>query len=132
MAYLALAGLFLSFGFTEAFQSFKKVPTHRILSVLQGKDSLIFLQSKKDGGPEEFIFRIDDEDVDEPRSSVTVKGKTEKDSPRLTTRWSSLNPQVKKRIIEEAQQRAIRNKQRREPTADKKRREFEIMQRTLF
>ena len=38
------------------------------------------------------------------------------------TRWSSLSPSVKQRIIEEAQQRAIRNKKKREPVADKKRR----------
>jgi transcriptional accessory protein Tex/SPT6 len=38
------------------------------------------------------------------------------------TRWSSLTPNVKKRIIEEAQQRAIRNKKKREPAATKKRR----------
>lgn len=37
-------------------------------------------------------------------------------------RWSSLSPSVKKRIIEEAQARAIRNKKKREPIADKKRR----------
>ena len=34
------------------------------------------------------------------------------------------NPQIKKRIVEEGQQRAIRNKQKREPLADKKRREY--------
>uniref|UniRef100_A0A7S3QJ39 S1 motif domain-containing protein n=1 Tax=Chaetoceros debilis TaxID=122233 RepID=A0A7S3QJ39_9STRA len=37
-------------------------------------------------------------------------------------RWSSLNPSVKQRIIKEGQERAIRNKKKREPAADKKRR----------
>lgn len=38
------------------------------------------------------------------------------------SRWSSLSPNVKQRIIKEAQERAIRNKKKREPAADKKRR----------
>ncbi len=37
-------------------------------------------------------------------------------------KWSSLSPNVKQRIIQEAQNRAIRNKKKREPTSDKKRR----------
>jgi len=38
------------------------------------------------------------------------------------SRWDSLNPKIKARIVTEAQERAIRNKKRREPAADKKRR----------
>jgi len=45
-------------------------------------------------------------------------------SSRKTSRWNSLSPNIKKKIIEESQQRAVRNKQKREPAADKKRRKF--------
>lgn len=38
------------------------------------------------------------------------------------SRWTSLNPKIKARIVKEAQERAIRNKKRREPAAEKKRR----------
>lgn len=38
------------------------------------------------------------------------------------SRWSSLNPKIKERIVKEAQERAIRNKKRREPAEAKKRR----------
>jgi len=38
------------------------------------------------------------------------------------SRWDSLNPSIKARIIKEAHERAIRNKKRREPAAAKKRR----------
>ncbi len=37
-------------------------------------------------------------------------------------RWASLNPTVKARIVKEGQERAIRNKKKREPAANKKRR----------
>ena len=49
-----------------------------------------------------------------------------KDAPSSGTkkRWASLNPRVKSRIVKEAQERAIRNKKKREPAADKKRRKF--------
>jgi len=74
---------------------------------------------------EELLFKIDDDDngVGNIQSNyVSVKGKTGKSSPLPTTRWGSMNPEIKKRIIEEGQKRAIRNKQKREPIADKKRR----------
>ena len=37
-------------------------------------------------------------------------------------RWQSLNPKIKQRLIEKGQARAIANKKKREPVADKKRR----------
>lgn len=37
-------------------------------------------------------------------------------------RWANLNPSVKARIMKEGQERAVRNKKKREPAADKKRR----------
>jgi hypothetical protein len=81
------------------------------------------LMRAKHDNMDEYSWRENDEDMGGESYSVGVKGDTSKDSSRTTSRWSSMNPQIKKRIIEEAQQRAIRNKQKREPVADKKRRE---------
>ena len=41
------------------------------------------------------------------------------------SRWDSLNPTIKSRIVKEAQDRAIRNKKRREPASEKKRRLYD-------
>ena len=43
-------------------------------------------------------------------------------STSTMSRWTSLNPKIKERIVKEAHERAIRNKKRREPAATKKRR----------
>lgn len=45
----------------------------------------------------------------------------EKGSARVNTRWNSLSPSVKEKIRKEGQERAIRNKEKRESAADKKR-----------
>ena len=50
-------------------------------------------------------------------SSSTLEKRTNNIS-----RWSSLNPKIKERIVKEARERAIRNKKRREPAEAKKRR----------
>lgn len=54
---------------------------------------------------------------DETPSQITRKKRSDSMS-----RWDSLNPKIKQRIVLEAHERAIRNKKRREPAADKKRR----------
>jgi hypothetical protein len=123
-----IAGFLLSFRSIEGFVHCcsKNYPTLAIFSL---PDTSVFIQplyakgkTKDDDFPEFSVQLDDDEDV---KSSITaVKGKTEKTSTPSTTRWGSLNPQIKKRIVEEGQQRAIRNKQKREPLADKKRREY--------
>ncbi|KAL3807012.1 hypothetical protein ACHAXA_007796 [Cyclostephanos tholiformis] len=41
------------------------------------------------------------------------------------SRWDSLNPKIKNRIVKEAQERAIRNKKRREPASERKRRLYD-------
>lgn len=51
---------------------------------------------------------------------MTAEAKNKR--PAAMSRWDSLNPKIKDRIVKEAQERAIRNKKRREPAADKKRR----------
>lgn len=50
-------------------------------------------------------------------SEVTVTKK------KAISRWDSLNPKIKARIVKEGQERAIRNKKKREPAEVKKRRE---------
>jgi transcriptional accessory protein Tex/SPT6 len=45
-----------------------------------------------------------------------------KKEKKVLSRWGSLNPKIKERIVKEAQERAIRNKKKREPAEAKKRR----------
>ena len=83
---------------------------------------------RKDGASTSSLFgsRVDDDnssvDVvlysdEAPSSQLTKKKRSDSMS-----RWDSLNPKIKARIVQEAHERAIRNKKRREPAADKKRR----------
>jgi predicted RNA-binding protein with RPS1 domain len=63
-------------------------------------------------------YEDDDDEDDEPSAETST-------SDRLTSsRWGSLNPAVKERIIQKGQERAIANKKKREPEQDKKRREY--------
>jgi len=67
---------------------------------------------------------LDDEDEDDVGINV-VKGEGK-------TRWDNLKPSVKNRVIEKGQAKAIANKKKREPAADKKRRmmmKFKELQR---
>ena len=41
-------------------------------------------------------------------------------------RWENIRPTIKKRLIEKGQAKAIANKKKREPAADKKRRKYEL------
>lgn len=56
----------------------------------------------------------DDDDNEQEQSTPWKKN----------ARWNSLSPKVKLRIMQEAQERAIANKKKREPAQDKKRRTF--------
>jgi len=65
----------------------------------------------------------DDKEEDEDRSDKNGIGRK---------RWENLRPNIKKRLIEKGQAKAIANKQKREPAADKKRRmmlKFKELQR---
>uniref|UniRef100_A0A7S4MUR0 S1 motif domain-containing protein n=1 Tax=Odontella aurita TaxID=265563 RepID=A0A7S4MUR0_9STRA len=73
------------------------------------EDTLLFSDEWEDGVPPP------EEEEEEDREEQTAPWKR-------NARWNSLNPNVKARIVEEAQEQAIRNKKRREPSADKKRR----------
>jgi hypothetical protein len=67
---------------------------------------------------EEYEDDDDDDEDDEPSAGTST-------SDRLTSsRWGSLNPSVKERIIQKGQEKAIANKKKREPEQDKKRREY--------
>lgn len=74
-----------------------------------------------DGGEDEVLYSDDDSsdsDWGAPSSSI-AEPKREK---KVMSRWGSLNPKIKARIVKEAQERAIRNKKKREPAEAKKRR----------
>jgi hypothetical protein len=62
----------------------------------------------------------DDEDEDEDGFEEAKEDKTS------SSRWENLNQRIKDRIVKEGQERAIANKQKREPVQDKKRRKFAV------
>jgi hypothetical protein len=67
-----------------------------------------------------------DYDIDEPTSTTTTTTTTTR-KKASSSRWASLNPKIKQRVVQVAQERAIANKMKREPTQDKKRRECGIL-----
>ena len=73
-----------------------------------------------DDGEDEVLFSDDDSDSNwgAPTLTAAIEPKKEK----AMSRWGSLNPKIKARIVKEAQERAIRNKKKREPAEAKKRR----------
>ena len=75
-----------------------------------------------DNEEDEVLYSDDDNngsDWGAPPSATAPEPEKEK---RATSRWSSLNPKIKARIVQEGQERAIRNKKKREPAEAKKRR----------
>jgi len=82
---------------------------------------------EEDGDEEDRIniVFIDDDDKQEEEDRSDKNGVGRK-------RWENLRPNIKKRLIEKGQAKAIANKQKREPAADKKRRmmlKFKELQR---
>ena len=55
-------------------------------------------------------------------NAVTAERPTRPPGGGGMSRWDSLNPKIKSRIVREAQERAIRAKKRREPSSEKKKR----------
>ena len=80
--------------------------THKYYSTLQDTNEDVVLYSDTDYD--------DDDDADDNGG-----GSPWEQNPR----WHNLSPSLKKRIAEEAQQKAVRNKKKREPSSEKKRRE---------
>jgi hypothetical protein len=60
------------------------------------------------------VLRIDDDGDSEEEGSTKMRLKSSK--------WDNLDPKIKARIAEQGQQRAIRNKEKRESAQDRKRR----------
>lgn len=89
---------------TTSTQSF--YPTSTLPSTPHRVQNSLFYQSSKDN--QDVVLYSDEDEGNTPL----------KNNPR----WHSLSPSVKKRIIEEAHQRAIANKKKREPASVKKRR----------
>ena len=81
--------------------------------------------------PPTFLDDDDEEDDDDDGFTVRFLDESDNEGPNSDTpqrkgynRWESLNPKIKKRLIQEGQARAIANKKKREPAADKKRRKY--------
>jgi len=68
------------------------------------------------------LYFSDDDDND-----TTTDGTAQQQPPpakKKVSRWDELNPKIKERIVRAGQERAIANKQKREPELAKKRRTF--------
>jgi hypothetical protein len=74
-----------------------------------------------DGEDEVLLSDTRDENGTDYSSSSSL---TEEKKKRGVSRWASLNPTIKARIVKEGQERAIRNKNKREPKDARKRREW--------
>jgi predicted RNA-binding protein with RPS1 domain len=91
-------------------------PHRRVLRVLAKQelatsrnDDITWLQDRPD----------DDENDEAPQTQTASKVKS--------SRWDSLNPSIKARIVQAGQERAVANKKKREPANDKKRRMMMFM-----
>ena len=73
-----------------------------------------------DGEDDEVLYSDEDDSDDWGAPSLGASAEPKKE--KAMSRWGSLNPKIKARIVKEAQERAIRNKKRREPAEAKKRR----------
>jgi hypothetical protein len=60
----------------------------------------------------------DDDDEDDDDTPITGEGRK---------RWEALDPKIKERLVEKGQAKAIANRKKREPAADKKRRKFSFI-----
>lgn len=76
-----------------------------------------------DDGEDVVLFSDDVDDTsDNNWGAPPSKSSAAAPAKKKMNRWANLNPSIKARIVKEAQERAIRNKKRREPAAAKKRR----------
>mmetsp|Transcript_6258 Transcript_6258/g.7281 ORF Transcript_6258/g.7281 Transcript_6258/m.7281 type:complete len:383 (+) Transcript_6258:97-1245(+) len=83
---------------------------HKYYSTLRDTNEDVVLYSDDD---------YDDDVDDDDEGSGGGGGGTPWDQ---SSRWHNLSPSVKKRIVKEAEDRAVRNKKKREPSSEKKRR----------
>lgn len=73
---------------------------------------------------EDVVLYSDGADSDDDWGAPSAAGSDTVKTKSSVSRWDSLNPKIKARIVKEGQEKAIRNKKRREPAEEKKRREF--------
>ena len=72
---------------------------------------------------------IDEEDDDVNDDMLSIDGNGDGREAQVSPgrqRWENLNPNVKQRLIEKGQAKAVANKKKREPKMDKKRRKWLI------
>jgi len=96
------------FSITSAFTTTTTYTPQRITS-----SSSLFSSEEEEG--DTVLYSDEDYDDEEPKQEQSTPWKK-------NARWNSLNPRVKLRIIQEQQNKAIENKQKREPAKDKQRR----------
>ncbi len=107
---------------TQAAQGAIGLPTKSIVR-LSNQDKIdAMFGPRVDDGEDEVLFS-DTERGGDSWGAPSTEDYHQVKKNKSMTRWGSLNPKVKARIVKEAQERAIRNKKKREPAADKKRRE---------
>jgi len=106
-------------------------PSTTCLSSRQGLDVVrdidrppTFLDQQRPDDDDLNVLFMDDDDDDDESDEEDSPIKKEMGAGRQ--RWENLNPKVKQRLIEKGQQKAIENKKKREPAADKKRRKFQL------
>jgi hypothetical protein len=74
-----------------------------------------FLDEQEGGEDGDINVTFLDEEDDDDDTPTTGEGRK---------RWEALDPKIKERLVEKGQAKAIANRKKREPAADKKRRKF--------
>ena len=85
------------------------------------RSSVCIASLAKEDTVDSFIDSFGYDDVDDEKLRVDLE---EKKRGLGAQRWANLNPAIKERIVKEGQEKAIKNKRKREPKEVKKRREL--------
>ena len=120
-----------------AFQSGSRILNQRryaalvsIQSATDGDTIDSMFGPRVDDGEDEVLYSDDDDSGSDWGAPSAPPAEPKKE--KSMSRWGSLNPKIKARIVKDAQERAIRNKKKREPAEAKKRRlysQYREMQR---
>jgi hypothetical protein len=119
-----LSVFFFATSFTSAFLQppVQRVSARSGLGVAQDIERPpTFLDERGDDGDVNVLFVEDSDDEDAETTTET------KETGVGRRRWENLNPKIKQRLIEKGQEKAIANKQKRESSQDKKRREYPVI-----
>ncbi|KAL7501478.1 hypothetical protein ACHAWT_009373 [Skeletonema menzelii] len=135
---VSLALLFILQHDACAFQSGSRILNQRryaaLVSIQSATDGDIIdsmFGPRVDDGEDEVLYSDDDDDSGSDWGAPSAPP-AEPKKEKSMSRWGSLNPKIKARIVKDAQERAIRNKKKREPAEAKKRRlysQYREMQR---